>query len=324
MFMKGTFVNRLIKFKSFRSFYELTEAFPDEDSCYSYLEHLRWPNGVVSIYDPTSKVYSLPNHWYMCSNTKRKFNVKHGTLFSHSRLPLRKWFIAIWSIIICKKGIASTQLSRTIGTTQKTAWFISQKIRNCLGFMFKDKLEGIVECDETFIGGKNKNRHWNKKVKNSQGRSFKDKVPVLGMLQRGGHIKCEVLKDTSAAEITPALLRNIKPLSTLFTDEWQGYNYVIDFFDRFKVDHSKHKYSIDGVTTNTIEGFWGILKRGYAGVYHLMSRKHLQKYLDEFTFRYNTVRMKQQERFDMFLRNINHYISHKQIKSGYAAYSTDV
>lgn len=317
--MKGTFVNRLIKFKSFRSLYELTEAFPDEDFCYSYLEHLRWPNGVVSIYDLTSKVYTLPNHWYMCRSTQRKFNVKHGTIFSRSRLPLRKWFIAIWHMLTCRKGIASTQLARLLGITQKTAWYLLHKIRHCFGFIFKDKLEGIVECDETFIGGKNKNRHWNKKVKNSQGRSFKDKVPVLGMLQRGGNVICVVLKDTSAAEITPELLRNIKPLSTLYTDEWQGYNYVIDFFDRFKVDHSKRKYSISGVTTNTIEGFWAILKRGCAGIYHLMCRKHLQRYANEFTFRYNTAKMPQFDCFNLFLHNVNHYISHKQIRSGYSA-----
>lgn len=307
--------------KTFKSLYDLMEAFPDEDSCYSYLEQIRWPNCVVSIYDPTAKVYSLPNHWYMCSNTKRKFNVKHGTLFSYSRLPLRKWFMAIWHILTCKKGIVSTQLARTIGVTQKTAWFVLQKIRHCFGYMFKEQLKNTVECDETFVGGKNKNRHWNKKVKNSQGRSFKDKTPILGMLERGGNVICIVLNSTSAEEITPALLKHIQLFSTIYTDEWQGYNYVVDYYDRFKVDHSKGKYCVGIVTTNTIEGFWAILKRGYAGVYHLMGRKYLQKYADEFTVRYNTRALTQQERFDMFLRNINHYISNRQIKAGVSAYS---
>ena len=318
MLMERSILSILIEFKSLS---DLMEAFPDENSCYDYLEQLRWPNGVISIYDQTSKVYSLPDHWYMCSRTKRKFNVKHGTLFSHSRLPLRKWFIVIWSILNCRKGIASTHLARTVGTTQKTAWFVLHKIRHCSGYMFKDKLDGIVECDETFIGGKNKNRHWDKKVKNSQGRSFKDKVPVLGMLQRSGNVICVVLKDTSSSEILPALLRNIKHFSTIYTDEWQGYNNASDFYDRFKVDHSKHKYSVGGVTTNTIEGFWAILKRGYAGVYHLMRRKHLQRYVDEFTLRYNMRVMTQQERFLMFLNNTGHYISHRQIKAGVSAYS---
>lgn len=318
MLMERNIISRLV---TFDSLYSLMEAFPDENSCYEYLEHLRWPEGVTSIYDPSSRVYSLPGHWYMCKNTKRKFNVKHGTIFSHSRIPLRKWFIAIWHILVCRKGISSTQLARTIGITQKSAWFILQKIRHCFGYMFKDKLKGVIECDETFVGGKNKNRHWDKKAKNSQGRSCKDKVPVLGMLQKDGNVICVVLKDTSAEEITPAILKNIKPFSTLYTDEWKGYNDVVDLYDRFKVDHSKGKYCVGIVTTNTIEGFWAILKRGYAGVYHLMSKRHLQKYTDEFTLRYNTRAMTQQECFEMFLRNVNHPVSHRQIKSGYSAYS---
>ena len=124
----------------------------------------------------------------MCKNTQKIFNVKVGTIFHSTKLPLRKWFMAIWLVLSHKKGISSLQLSRDLKITQKTAWYILQKIRTCLICKNKGKLDGEVECDETFVGGKNKNRHKNKKVKNSQGRSFKDKTPIFGMLQRKGDV----------------------------------------------------------------------------------------------------------------------------------------
>ena len=178
----------MIDIKSFNSLIELTDAFPTEEVCLKYLESLIWEDGVVSPFDPESKVYVCSNNRYICKNTGKSFNVKTGTIFENTKLPLRKWFMAIWLVLSHKKGISSLQLSRDIKVTQKTAWFMLQRIRECLMCKNEGRLENEVEADETFVGGKNKNRHKDKKVKKCQGRSFKDKTPVLGMVERKGEV----------------------------------------------------------------------------------------------------------------------------------------
>lgn len=293
--------------------FDLFEAFPDEKSCIIHLEQLFWPDEVISPFDETSKVYYLGNHRYMCKNTQKIFNVKIGTIFEGTKLSLRKWFAAIWLIASHKKGISSIQLSRNIGVTQKTAWYILQKIRTCFICKNDGQLDGEVECDETFVGGKNKNRHWDKKVKNSQGRSFKDKTPVLGMLQRKGNVIGRVVENTSKHQITPNILKFVKPTATLYTDEWQGYNEVAEMYLHYSVDHSKGQYVDGNVYTNTLEGFWSILKRGYVGTYHYMSKKHLQLYVNEFVFRYNTRKISESSRFNLLLCNIKYRLTYQKI-----------
>lgn len=182
----------------FKSIIELMTYFDTEEKCITYLEELRWMNGVVSPYDPTSKVYKGKNHLYYCKNTNRSFNVRTGTLFGSSNVKLRKWFVAIWLVTSHKKGISSYQLARDLGVTQKTAWFMLQRIRNCYGMENEGELNGEVEVDETYVGGKNKNRHAGKKVRSSQGRSVKDKAPVLGMVERNGKLVAKTVQDTSA------------------------------------------------------------------------------------------------------------------------------
>lgn len=304
---------KLAKIAKFDSLIELLDAFPDEESCIIYLELLRWPNKVKSPFDKKSKVYHLGNHRYMCKNTQKIFNVKVGTIFHSTKLPLRKWFMAIWLVLSHKKGISSLQLSRDLKITQKTAWYILQKIRTCLICKNKGKLDGEVECDETFVGGKNKNRHKNKKVKNSQGRSFKDKTPIFGMLQRKGDVICRVVENTSQYEITPNILKFVEFSSVLYTDEWQGYNDIAEIYTRFSVDHSKKQFVDGDIYTNTIEGFWSILKRGIIGIYHHMSKKHLQLYANEFAFRYNTRQISEGSRFKLFLCNAEKKLTYQNI-----------
>ena len=229
----------MIDVTKFNSLFELMEAFPDEDSCIEYIERLRWPNGVVSPYNPSSKVYKLGNHQYYCKNTERIFNVRTGTIFSNTKLPLRKWFMAIWLVLSNKKGISSMQLARDVQVTQKTAWYLLHRIRLCLGCKNESTLQGEVECDETFVGGKNKNRHRDKKVKYSQGRSFKDKTPVFGMLQRGGDVVAKVVKDTSGRELSPNILRYVAPNTMLYTDEWRGYQNVDKYYDHYFVSNTQ-------------------------------------------------------------------------------------
>lgn len=303
-----------LNFGAFNSLYDFFTAFPDEASCITFLENKRWENGVVSPYDPTSKIYHRGDGNYRCKNTGKNFNVRVGTIFEGTKLPLRKWFMAIYLICNHKKSISATQLAKDITVTLKTAWFLLHKIRRTFHSIHIEKLDGEVELDETFVGGKNKNRHANKKVKNSQGRSFKDKVPVLGMLQRGGNVICKVVKDTSVKSLTPPILKSIARTATLFTDEWCGYDLVRKLYTTKMVDHGKGLYVVGDAYTNSIEGFWGnFCKRVVNAIYNWVSRKYMQRYFDEFCFRYNTRSVSNKVRFDMAISNTNIRVTQNQI-----------
>lgn len=297
----------------FDSILELLEAFPTEQSCIDYLEEVRWKGNVVSPFDSTSKVYKCKNNQYKCKNTGKMFNVKTNTMYDSTRLSLRKWFVAIYLVTEHKKGISSHQLARDLKITQKTAWFLLQRIRNCFQLDEKDEqLEGIVEIDETFVGGKNKNRHWDKKVPQSQGRSFKDKTPVFEMLQRGGKVIAKVVSNTSVRSLQPLIHKHIKAGSTIYTDEW-NYGNLNERYNHDYVNHKARNYGHGDVYTNTIEGFWSIFKKGIVGVYQKASRKHLQKYVNEFCFRYNNREISTNARFNLLLQNSNRRLKYKEL-----------
>ena len=264
----------------FNSLFDLQAAFPTEKSCIKFLEQTRWHRNVISPFDPTSKVYRRSYGSYRCKNSGKNFNVRIGTIFESSKLPLRKWFMAIYILTSNKKGISSMQLAKDLHITQKTAWFLTQRIRETFTIRTNDKLTGEVELDETFVGGKNKNRHWNKKAKKCQGRSFVDKVPVLGMLERGGKVFCKVVKNTSYKQLTAPILRNVDRNAMLYMDEWIGYKTVQKVYNHAVVDHGHGIYVNGGAYTNTIEAFWGnYCKRAIIGTYNYLSRKQLAKIL---------------------------------------------
>lgn len=292
-----------------KSIFELTQIFSTEQDCIEYYEDLRWNGIVVSPFDPTSTVYKCSKNRYRCRNTGKYFNVKTGTMFENTKIGLRKWFIAIWLVTSHKKGISSMQLARDINITQKTAWFMLQRIRACFGIENNNELEGIVECDETFIGGKNKNRHKDKKVPQSQGRSFKDKVPVMGMLQRGGKMNAYVVDDTKRKSIQPLIYKYVNSEKTiLISDEWWAYKGLDKYYIHNVIDHSKKEYvslQDNNIHTNNIEGSWNILKRSVSGMYNHVSKKHLQKYVDEFVYRFNLRKVTDQEKFRYLLSNSN-------------------
>ena len=298
---------------NFRSVFELMKYFPDEQTCIDYLEEMRGGGDVISPFDESSKVYRCSHGRYRCANTGKYFNVKTGSLFENSKVSLRNWFYAIYMATAHKKGISSLQLSRDLGITQKTAWFMLQRIRNCFNIECIECLENEVEADETYIGGKNKNRHQNKKVKNSQGRSVKDKTPVFGMVQRSGVLVAKVVADTRASALMPNVNNWVKKDSFIYTDEWQAYLQLNINYKHEVVYHGEGQYVSNRAHTNTMEGFWGLLKRGILGIYHNVSNKHLQRYVDEFVFRYNTRKISESERFALFLQHMENRLTYQEL-----------
>lgn len=301
--------------ENFNSILDLFKAFPTEQSCIDHLEKLRWNGFVISPFDSTSKVYKCKNNRYRCKNTGKYFNVKTNTLFDNTKIELQKWFAAIWLVTSHKKGISSLQLSRDIDVTQKTAWFMLQRIRNCFGIENNNELTNTVEMDETYVGGKNKNRHQEKKVEHSQGRSVKDKTPVFGMVERGGKLNAKVVKDTACETLTQETVKYVKD-ALVYTDEWWGYRSIKQLFQHEIVNHKCKEYVRNNVYTNTIEGFWSLLKRGVIGIYHFTSKQHLQRYVDEFVFRYNTRKQTECARFNLLLRNTEHRLTYKDLIYG--------
>lgn len=288
------------------------KMFPDEQSCIKYYEKQRWGNKVISPFDPSSKVYKRKDGTYRCSKTGRNFDVKTGTMFARTKLPLRYWFYAMFMFLSHKRGVSSCQLARDLGITQKTAWSMLHKIREYLDCENEHQLDSDVEIDETFVGGKNKNRHRDKKVEKSQGRSFKDKVPVFGMYQRGGKLVAKVVPDTKAATLSPLLSKYVITNSNVYTDGWD-YGNVNSHYTQMSVDHGIGFYGTtltdeNGnstmICTNGIENAWSHLKRTIFGTYYHVSKKHLQRYVDEFIFRFNTRNIGDIDRFELFLHNV--------------------
>ncbi|WP_416866801.1 MAG: IS1595 family transposase [Imperialibacter sp.] len=298
--------------KDFTSILDLLKSFPDEQSCIDHLTELRWNGHVVSPFDADSKVYVCKGSKYRCKNTGKYFNVRTGTMFDNTKVELQKWFVAIFLVTSHKKGISSLQLGKDIDVTQKTSWFMLQRIRNCFGFENEGELNGEVEIDETYVGGKNKNRHANKKVEASQGRSTKDKAPVMGMIERGGKLIAKQIDGVGSDSLTPEVIKRVKD-AMVYTDEWTGYKSLARVYDHLVVKHNHGEYVNGRIHTNTIEGFWSILKRGIFGIYHFTSKKHLQKYVDEFVYRYNTKNNTTASRFNLLLANNGNRLTYKEL-----------
>lgn len=292
--------------------------FSDESVCKKYLEKKRWEDGniICPHCKHDGKIYIMKKN-YKCSSCRKQFSVTKGTIFENSAIPLQKWFAAIWLMTSHKKGISSLQLHRDLGVTQKSAWFMLQRIRYAMGNGDNFSLEGTVEVDETYIGGKNKNRHKSKKVKGIQGRSTKDKTAVLGLVERNGRILAMKVDNTTKQTIQPLIKRNVIKGSNIMTDEWKAYKGLEkEGFDHEFVKHGREEYVSGDCHTNTIEGFWSILKRGLYGIHHFVSKKHLNSYIGEFQFRYNTKEMGCEGKFENILSLSNKRLTYKLLING--------
>jgi transposase-like protein len=291
----------------FQSIIQLLDYYKEESKCVAHLENLRWGGHVTCIHCGHDKVYRT-DRGFKCGNPQcyKKFSVKVGTIFENSKIPLRIWFAAIYLCTSHKKGVSSLQLGRDLNIPQKTAWFLGQRIRE----MLKDKqptmLSNAVEVDETFIGGKDKNRH-NHKKKGTIGRGTQeDKIVVLGLVERDGKVVATQIPDTKAQTIVPLIEKHVKKGSTMLTDEWYAYGQLhLKGYEHKSVQHNLKIYVVGDTHTNTIENFWSVLKRGLYGIYHYTSKKHIDRYLAEFSARYNTRDLTEEQRFDHFLAQSN-------------------
>lgn len=285
----------------FKSLIDLFDYFKDEQTCEIYLGTKRWGNTVTCPHCGSAKPAYVTNRGYKCSDKDcyKKFTVRTKTIYENSKIGLRIWFGALYLITAHKKGISSLQLARDLNVSQKTAWFMLHRIREMLTDREPSLMQGTVEVDETYVGGKNKNRHAHKKIECTQGRSAKDKTPVVGMVERNGKVKTFVVENTDANTLHSIVKSNINLNVTLITDAYRSYNGLGTNYNHITVKHTKNNYKTEGDKhTNNIEGFWSLFKRGLIGTYHYMSPQHLQRYMDETSYRYNTRKLEDSYRFE--------------------------
>ncbi len=294
---------------------EISSYFSDKQRCIEYLTKMRWKDGVTCPFCDGKKVYELKGKTkgYKCPKCKKLFSAIKGTIFENSPLPLQKWFVAIYLMSSHKKGISSLQLARDIGVTQTTAWFMTQRIRYAFKNKTFDKMSGIIQADESYIGGKNKNRSWGKKVAQSQGRSLKDKTPVFGLVDNLGKVYTEVVSDTKAMTLGKVIDKMVKGGSIIVTDEWKAYKKLHRKYLHIVLNHDDEEFVRGAFHNNSIEGFWSLLKRGILGIYHNVSAKHLHRYCDEFSYRYNTRKISENEKFQKVVSRVNGRLKYKDL-----------
>lgn len=294
----------------FKNLQQLIDFFKDEATCKAYYEQVRWSGKITCPHCNSEKVYRT-NRGYKCATKEcyKKFSVTTQTIFENTKISLRVWFAAMFLISTSKKGVSSVQLCNQLGITQKTAWFVLHRIREMLKDANVKTLNGMVEVDETYVGGKNKNRHADKKIENSQGRAAIDKTPVVGLFERNGKVLTFVAENTEAETLHQIIDNNVSNEAIIVTDAYKSYVGLNKKFNHVVVKHQdggyvtkigEHKFH-----TQNIENFWSIFKRGYIGIYHYMSKQHLHRYTTEFGYRYNTRQQSSVERFEDALSKVS-------------------
>ena len=294
-----------MKLLKFENIVELTDKIKTEKQAINYFVKLRWGNKVeVKCPFCGCDAYNLKNQntCFKCKKCYKKFSYKTGTIFENTKISMKKWFIAMYLHGSHKKGISSHQLARDLSVTQKTAWFMLNRIREIMKNN-TDKFDGITEIDEAYIGGSEANKHSNKKGKN-------DKFCVVGMINRNTRqAKAYHISSNEKENLLPKVYLNVKDKSTIITDSYSAYDELNKTYDHEFVKHSAGEYVKTNskkaykIHTNDIEGFWSHMKRGIYGIYHFCSEKHSQRYINEFTYRWNTKGYTEASRFNALLLN---------------------
>lgn len=269
--------------------FELFDMFPDEASATKWFESVFWANGRVCGHCGSCNTKERKNRKpmpYHCSDCRKYFSVKTGTVMHASNLPLRKWAIALYQMTTSLKGTSSMKLHRDLKVTYSCTWHLSHRIRESWDQYCTEKFGGENEVDESYFGGKEANKHSNKKL--NAGRGTVGKTAVVGVKNRDSkQVRAQVVANTSKATLQGFVKDNVEEGSAVYTDESKAYNGMVDFYHK-AVKHSVGEF-VDGMaSTNGIESFWSMLKRGYIGTYHKMSAKHLGRYVNEFVGRHNT------------------------------------
>jgi transposase-like protein len=275
------------------------KRFPDEESCKQYLVEKRWPNGMrCPRCNGSEKIYSLkarPFHW-ICKNKNcggrngYRFSVISQTIFQDTKIPLKIWFKVGYLMLVGKKGIPALQIHRVIfgedsGSSYHTSWYMCMRWRSAMQGDYVGRLSGEVEVDETYVGGKNKNRHFSKKV---DGRGPSGKVAVIGAIARKGMVVAQVIEDTSKATLDSFVRSTVADdVSLIATDDAPGYQDLKPDYPHQSVNHSDHEYVRGLVHTSSIDSFWSLLKRGIMGNFHHVSKEYLPLYVNEFSWRHN-------------------------------------
>lgn len=284
-------------FNSFGSIEQFTDHFRTELKCQKYLASVLWENSkpVCPHCGNDGKIYKFSGTGrFKCSECRMQFKVTHKTMFEGTHLRLRVWFIAIYLVAYHSKGISSVQLAKYLGITQKTAWFLSHRIRqaqkeNQLPFT------GIIEADESYFGGRGKGK---------RGRGATNQQPVFGMVERNGRVAVMPLADVTAESLEREILAVVDQNARIITDSYYGYHKLNQKYPNHdKVNHT-FEFANGDIHTNTIEGVWGLFKRALYGIYHSVSRKHLTRYCVEFAYKYNTRKQSAQAKFDGILNNV--------------------
>jgi transposase-like protein len=275
----------------------IAQRYSDEDDARAYLENLRWPEGPFCPHCGSLEVYRLnakagstkPGRKGLlkCKYCRKQFTVTVGTIFEATHIPMNKWLQAIYLLCTSKKGMSAHQMHRMLGITYKSAWFLCHRIRYAMeqgpnGAM----LSGIIEVDETYVGGKRKKGEWKKS--GFKGAPADHMAPVVALVERGGRVRAFPMERVTAENLRAVLKENVDKSARIMTDEAKAYSGLDQYFASHEtVNHTAKEYVRGDVTTNTVEGFFGIFKRGINGVYHHVSKKHLHRYTGEFEFRYN-------------------------------------